>query len=56
MTHYEAGDYLVSNNPDGSDGYAIGAATFEALYAPDDEDTLTNDAARAHQLALPIRF
>jgi hypothetical protein len=38
VTHYEAGDYVVSNNLDGSDAYAIGAATFESLYAPDDED------------------
>ncbi len=36
-THYEAGDYVVSNNPDGSDGYAIAAAKFEALYALDTE-------------------
>ncbi len=34
-THYEAGDYVVSNNPDGSDGYAIAASKFEALYALD---------------------
>jgi hypothetical protein len=34
-THYEAGDYLVSNHEDGSDAYAIGAAKFEALYEPD---------------------
>jgi hypothetical protein len=38
VTHYEAGDYVVSNNRDGSDAYAIGAATFESLYTPDDED------------------
>lgn len=31
-THYEAGDYLVSNNEDGSDEYAIAAAKFESLY------------------------
>jgi hypothetical protein len=35
VTHYEAGDYVVSNNSDGSDGYAITAATFEALYVLD---------------------
>jgi hypothetical protein len=32
VTHYEAGDYLVSNNSDGSDEYAISAAKFESLY------------------------
>ena len=37
VTHYEAGDYLVSNNSDGSDEYAIAAAKFESLYAPDDD-------------------
>ena len=37
VTHYEAGDYVVSNNSDGSDAYAISAATFETLYTPDDE-------------------
>jgi hypothetical protein len=34
-THYDAGDYVVSNNEDGSDRYAVAAATFEALYTPD---------------------
>src|SRR5438270_12360561 len=28
-THYEAGDYLVSNNEDGSDEYAMTAPKFE---------------------------
>jgi hypothetical protein len=37
-TRYEAGDYLVSNNSDGSDEYAMPAAKFERSYAPDDED------------------
>jgi hypothetical protein len=37
-TDYEAGDYLVSNNSDGSDQYAIGAAKFDALYTLDEED------------------
>lgn len=31
-TRYEAGDFLVSNNQDGSDAYAVGAEKFEALY------------------------
>ena len=38
VTHYAAGDYLVSNNSDGSDEYAIGAAKFESLYEPARED------------------
>ena len=35
-THYEAGDYIVSNSSDGSDQYAIAAAKFEKMYMPDD--------------------
>jgi hypothetical protein len=35
VTQYQAGDYVVSNNIDGSDTYAIDAATFEALYTLD---------------------
>ena len=35
-TDYQAGDYLVSNNEDGSDAYAIDKTTFEAMYDPDD--------------------
>jgi hypothetical protein len=35
VTHFEAGDYVVSNNRDGSDAYAIAAAKFEALYTLD---------------------
>jgi hypothetical protein len=34
-TQYEPGDYIVSNNSDGSDGYAMKAQTFEELYTPD---------------------
>ena len=34
-TRYEAGDYLVSNNSDGTDQYAIEAATFETMYVED---------------------
>lgn len=33
-THYEAGDYLVSNNPDGSDAYAVAKGDFERMYEP----------------------
>ena len=32
VTHYESGDYLVSNNQDGSDSYATSAKKFEELY------------------------
>ena len=33
-THYEAGDYLVSNDPDGSDAYAVAKDDFERMYEP----------------------
>lgn len=36
-TQYEAGDYLVSNNSDGSDEYAMKAEKFQDLYTPDDD-------------------
>lgn len=32
ISHYNAGDYLVSNNEDGSDAYCISAEKFEAMY------------------------
>ena len=41
---YQAGDWLVSNNADGSDAYAIGAAKFEKLYEPDPERASGADA------------
>jgi hypothetical protein len=31
-TAYEAGDYLVSNNEDGTDAYAMSEASFKAMY------------------------
>ena len=31
-THYEAGDYLVSNEADGKDAYAISKGEFERMY------------------------
>jgi hypothetical protein len=34
-THYDAGDWLVSNRADGGDGYAISAGKFEQLYELD---------------------
>jgi hypothetical protein len=36
-SHYEAGDYLVSNDRDGADEYAMSAQKFESLYTPADE-------------------
>ena len=33
-TAYAAGDYLVFNEPDGKDGYAMKAETFHKLYEP----------------------
>lgn len=36
VTHYQAGAYLVFNDADGRDGYAVDAATFEAMYEPAD--------------------
>lgn len=35
-TSYAQGDWLVSNNEDGSDAYAISAAKFEKLYEADE--------------------
>lgn len=35
-TNYAAGDWLVSNEADGSDAYAVGAEKFEASYEPDE--------------------
>ncbi|MDH4065415.1 MAG: hypothetical protein OEW19_13535 [Acidobacteriota bacterium] len=31
-THYRAGDYLVCNEEDGSDAYAMSAEKFQAMY------------------------
>jgi len=31
-THYERGDYLVYNQPDGGDAYAVSRAAFECMY------------------------
>ena len=35
-SHYQAGDYLVSNNEEGTDAYCISAEKFEAMYEADD--------------------
>ena len=34
VTHYDAGAYLVYNEPDGGDGYAVEADSFEEMYEP----------------------
>lgn len=36
-TAYQAGDYLVYNNEDGTDAYAISAEKFQSLYDPAEE-------------------
>jgi hypothetical protein len=33
-THYKPGDYLVYNEPDGGDGYAVSRENFERMYEP----------------------
>ena len=33
-THYKAGDYIVSNEEQGSDSYAVSKADFERMYEP----------------------
>jgi len=35
-THYEVGDYLVYNQPDGADGYAVSKARFQQMYERQD--------------------
>ena len=34
VTHYAAGAYLVYNEADGTDGYAVEAQAFEKMYDP----------------------
>ncbi len=36
ITHYAAGDYLVANNSDGTDAYAVPRDKFESLYVLDE--------------------
>ena len=38
-THYQAGDYLVSNHLDGQDSYAISKEKFKTLYELDPTQT-----------------
>lgn len=35
-SHYRKGDYLVYNNPDGTDIYCVRADKFESMYEPDE--------------------
>jgi hypothetical protein len=35
-THYDKGDYLVYNEPDGGDGYAVSKEAFTKMYEPSD--------------------
>ena len=37
-THYQVGDYLVANDPDGADIYAISADKFHQLYVLAESD------------------
>ncbi len=37
-TRYQAGDFLVYNEKDGGDGYAVSAATFQEMYEPFPEE------------------
>jgi hypothetical protein len=36
QSHYQAGDYLVSNNENGTDAYCISGDKFEAMYELDE--------------------
>lgn len=36
FSHYQPGDYLVSNNEDGSDAYCISAEKFTSMYERDE--------------------
>jgi len=38
-TAYEAGDYLVFNDKDGGDGYAVSEDKFERMYVPVEDAT-----------------
>ena len=35
VSHYQAGDYVVYNNKDGTDAYCVGKEKFENMYEPD---------------------
>jgi hypothetical protein len=52
-THYEAGDYLVSNASDGSDPYAVTAEKFRSLYELAADETNMGTASSAHEGETP---
>ena len=35
-SHYQAGDFLVYNNEDGTDAYCVGKDQFDEIYEPDE--------------------
>jgi hypothetical protein len=37
-SHYQTGDYIVSNDSDGADEYAMSAEKFDSLYTPAEDD------------------
>jgi len=37
-SHFAAGDYLVFNQPDETDGYCMAAERFHAMYEPDNSE------------------
>lgn len=36
VSHYQPGDYIVSNKEDGTDAYCVEAKIFESMYEPDE--------------------
>ena len=44
ITQYAAGDYIVFNDADGDDGYAVSRAEFERLYEPAPGSAADGDA------------
>ncbi|NND91285.1 MAG: hypothetical protein HKN42_10510 [Granulosicoccus sp.] len=45
-TSYQAGDYLVWNDNDASDGYAVSKETFEKMYEPVPDDNTESGLAQ----------
>ena len=43
QTHYAAGDWLVSNEEDGGDSYAVSAARFAQMYEADPAPAVKKD-------------
>ncbi|MDA1014149.1 MAG: hypothetical protein O3A00_06810 [Planctomycetota bacterium] len=46
-SHYQAGDYLVSNQADGTDAYCINSESFDAMYELDELDEKRDEISRA---------